>query len=260
MSQPPEPPAEGPEHASEPRETTEPTQEIPEPPPPLYQAPPRAQGQPPPGYGQPPPSYGQPPPSYGQPPPGYGQPPPGYGQPPPGSGQPPPSYGYPPQAYPVAPQKQSHVLRNVLLILVGLLVLGCGGCFAVVGLGINQANKAIDKAQENDHNPGGPANPIEVQEGQPFTINGMRFLSGWRVDSTGAAGTTIENLQVTHHRKGDNEVTELVTFKFYRHQRVLWEANCAATPLGFGETGVVSCTPAGRVLKHYDRITVNDTF
>ena len=234
MSQPPEPPAEGPQQPSEP------TQEIPEPPPPLYQAPQQ------PAYGQPPPGYGQPPPTYGQPPPGYGQPPPAYGQPQPG--------------YPVQPQKQSHVLRNVLLILVGLLVLGCGGCFAVVGLGLNQANKAIDRAQGNDHRAGGPANPVEVQEGQPFEINGMRFLRGWRVDSTGAAGTTIENLQVTHHRKGDDEVTELVTFKFYRHQRLLSESTCAATPLGYGQTGVVNCTPIGRVLKHYDRITVNDTF
>ncbi|MDX6326111.1 MAG: hypothetical protein QOK15_2465 [Nocardioidaceae bacterium] len=210
----------------------------------------------PPAEGSSQPQYGQqqPPPTYGQPP-AYGQQP-GFGP----TGYPPSQVGYPPPGYPVPPPKQSHVLRNVLLILAGLLVLGCGGCFAVVGFGLNQANKAITKAQENDTRPGGPANPLDVQEGRAFAINGMDFHRGWRLDSSGPAGTTIENLQVTAHRQGDQQVTELVTFTFYRHGRVLSEATCAAEPLSYGETADVTCTPTGRVLEHVDRVTVNDTF
>ena len=148
----------------------------------------------------------------------------------------------------------------MLLVLVGLLVLGCGGCFAIVGLGLNQANKAITKSQANDAQPGGPDNPLDVEVGHAFEINGMRFHSGWRLDSSSPAGTTIEQLRVTHGRDGDARVTELVTFTFYRHGQVLAESTCASEPLHFGDTGDVGCTPAGQVIKRYDRITVNDTF
>lgn len=256
MSQPPEPPA------GDAQQPSGDSPEIPEPPPPLYSPPPapaygQQPGQPPPGQ----PGYG-PPPGYGQAPRGYGQAPPGYGQVPPGqppAGYPPQGYGQSPAGYPVQPQQKSHVLRNVLIILAAVLVLGCGGCFAIVGLGLHQANKVITKAEQNATRPGGPQNPITVQQGRPFTLNSMDFHQGWRVVGSGPAGSTIENLKVTHHRRGDQHVMELVTFTFYRHGRELASATCAAGPLNYGQTASLDCTPTGQVLKHYDRITVHDT-
>jgi hypothetical protein len=165
--------------------------------------------------------------------------------------------GYPPQGYAPQPQKESHVLRTVLIVLGILLVLGCGGCFAVVGLGLNAADDAVKKSQANDNLRGGPNNPIDVEVGQPFTINGMEFQPGWRL-ANGPAGTTVEQLSVKHNREGDNTVVEFITITFYRGDNVLGEATCASEPVRFGKTIGVTCTPTQNV-RRYDRITANDT-
>ncbi len=109
------------------------------PPPGQYGAPPPGQyaaGPPPGQYGAPPPQYAAPPPGQyaaGPPPGQYGAPPPQYAAPPPGqyaAGPPPGKYGAPPPQYAVPPPGQaprkSHLLRNVLIVLGLLALVGVG--------------------------------------------------------------------------------------------------------------------------------------
>ncbi len=109
-----------------------------------------AVGGPPPGLGAPggpPPGYGAPPgpaPSYGAPSPGIppGGPPPGFGPP---GGQP-PAYGAPGAAgyggvSSAPPKKNSRTAWIILAGIVGVLVLVCGGCVALVGFGANEASQ-----------------------------------------------------------------------------------------------------------------------
>lgn len=64
-------------------------------------------------------------------------------------GQQPPGGGYP-QQYGGPPPKKSHTLRNILLVLVVLFVLGVGGCLAIVGVAGNSIDKSL-KAGSADH-------------------------------------------------------------------------------------------------------------
>lgn len=52
-----------------------------------------------------------------------------------------------------APQKKSHTGRNILivvLVVAGVMVLGIGGCVALIGGAANEADKAIDKEQNRN--------------------------------------------------------------------------------------------------------------
>ncbi len=171
----------------------------------------------PPGQQPPPPPPGQPQPDYGQPPPGqytqplYGQPPtppqpggyppqPGYAQP--GYAQPgyqQPGYaqtGYAQPGYQGPPPKQSHTLRNVLLILLGVLILLFVGCSVLVGTVINKADKTI-KSEVSRHA------PTTVTPGQEFIHDGFRVTGGWQLGKVqGVNLATISNLRVTNEANG----------------------------------------------------------
>lgn len=69
-------------------------------------------------------------------------PPPPPGPYPPQGGQP-----YPPQGgqpYFGQPPKKSHLVRNILIGVIVFFILMCGGCFALVGVGANEAAKDAD--------------------------------------------------------------------------------------------------------------------
>ncbi len=189
------------------------------------------------------------PPQYGQQPPPYGQQPPPYGA----SSSPAWQPG-PPQ-----PQKESHVLRNVLLVLGGLLVLGCGGCLAVVAVGINAADEAIKEVQRDDAVPGGPRNPIDVEVGRPFTLDGMEFQRGWRLEGRRGPSARVERLRVLHDREGDRTVTEVITLTFYADGQVLGDSTCVSEPVSLGDTVPLICSPTTASVRGFDRITANDT-
>src|SRR3954470_14217581 len=87
--------------------------------------------------------------------------------------QPGPAYGYQQQ-----PPKKSRTWLWVLLIIGVIMVLGCGGCFAVVGGPLNSADKAI---QKHDNQKGGHDNPITITAGKGFTIGDNEYHSGWRM-------------------------------------------------------------------------------
>ena len=60
----------------------------------------------------------------------------------------------------VAPK--SHKVRNIVLVIVGLIILSCGGCFAVTGAFFNEVDKEIKKSEKEDKLPGGPDNPMTI--------------------------------------------------------------------------------------------------
>ena len=53
-------------------------------------------------------------------------------------------------------EKNSHTIRNVLLVILALLVLTFGGCLALLGGAVNEADKAIKNAEAKDEEPVGP--------------------------------------------------------------------------------------------------------
>ena len=82
--------------------------------------------------------------------------------------QPTPPHGQPPAYAP--PPKKSNLLRNVIIGVVVLMVLMCGGCFAIVGLGANEVSKEVDKsvqAEESDSTPTEDSEATPAESAKP---------------------------------------------------------------------------------------------
>jgi hypothetical protein len=163
---------------------------------------------------------------------------------------PPQQANYPPQA----PQKKSHTVRNIFLVLILLSVLFVGGCFALVGAGLNAADKAI---KESDNRAGGADNPMAIVEGKAFEVDGFEYASGWKITNS-AFGFDLKNLKVTNNR--EDKDSALVEIKFMRGTEVLASADCVSDPIAVGQTVSLTCLSTDKLPKRYDEITINDTF
>jgi hypothetical protein len=74
----------------------------------------------------------------------------GKGFTPPDGWQPDPAWGPPPQGWPLWTEKKKHTLRNVILGLVVIVILGAVGCTALLAGGVNSAVKSNqDTASKN---------------------------------------------------------------------------------------------------------------
>lgn len=161
--------------------------------------------------------------------------------------------GYAP--YPPQPQKKSHTVRNVLLGIVLLMVLFVGGCLALVGGVLNEADKAI---KESDSKAGGAKNPLTITEGEAFEVDGFKYAAGWQVGPDPLGDIRVSGLRVTNEREdSDGAITEI---KFWRGKEVVAMTDCSTEQIQVGTTTKVDCISADNMPKKYDRITINDTF
>lgn len=177
---------------------------------------------------------------------------PGY---PPQQGYYPPQQGYYP---PQPPPKKSHTLRNVLLTLVLLGVLIIGGCMALIGGAANEVDKAIDEANSQDAEPGGPDNPMTVTVGKAFEVSDFNYQAGWSVGTDVIGDVEIKGLKVENNR--DSKDSALVEFKFWKGSEVLALVDCTSNPIDPGSTVTVDCFSTDKMPKSYDKLTINDTF
>jgi Protein of unknown function (DUF2510) len=136
---------------------------------------------------------------------------------------------------PPAPKKK-HTMRNVLLLVVGLMVLLVGGCFALLGAALNEADKAIDEEVKND-------TPTVVTEGRAFHHDGFAVADGWKVKPEQFGGATIAGMKVT--LEDDQGITSgrdaLLTFRLYNGKTVVTEIECNGNRMQEGETSPMDC-------------------
>jgi len=158
----------------------------------------------------------------------------------------------------LAPVKKRHTLRNVLLVLITISVLFIGGCLALVGGAANEVSKSIDKEEAKDQEPGGPDNPLTIEEGEKFSVSGFDYAAGWKIADDGLGSVDIKGLKVTNNR--DDKDSALVEIKFMQGNEVLALTDCTTEPVAVGQTTTLSCISADNLPKKYDRITINDTF
>ena len=74
---------------------------------------------------------------------------------------------------PARPKK--HTLRNVILVIVGLSILGIAACTAMLAGGANEVAKSIET---NANKPGGDANPLTITPGNAFEVDGFNYATG----------------------------------------------------------------------------------
>lgn len=157
------------------------------------------------------------------------------------------------QQYAGPPPKKSHTLRNVLLVLIGLAVLGVGGCFAVVGMAANEVSDSIEKDANKS---GGTDNPKTITPGKAFEVDGFNYAAGWRlVDNF---GLDVKGLKVTNNRSEKDSA--IVEIKLWRGSEVLAVADCTTEPIAVDTTTSVTCLSGDKLPKSYDKVTINDTF
>lgn len=191
-----------------------------------------------------------------QPPPPDG--PPG-GAPPPGSGYPPQQGGYyPPPGYQQQPPKKSHTLRNVLLVIIGLMLLGFVGCSVLVGTAVNEVDKSVKASEAKDAEPGGPDNPLKIKVGEAFEVSDFKYAAGWGVGNDALGDLAIKNLKVKNNR--DDKDAALTEIKFLKGNEVLASADCTTSQITPGQTVTVDCLSIDKLPKQYDKITINDSF
>lgn len=193
------------------------------------------------------PAYGQP---YGQPQQPYGQPQQPYGQA--------PAYPQQPYGYAQAPQKESHTLRNVLLILGLLFILLAGGCVAIVALAANEVDNAVDKITENDDAPGGVNNPLTINEGEGFEVYGFKYQDGWTVGADSVGDIDIQGLKFENDR--DKSDSAFADIKFFSGNELVGTATCSSETAEVGQVVPLTCFSVDDLPTSYDQITIADSF
>lgn len=165
--------------------------------------------------------------------------------------------GAPPIAA-VTPARKSHTVRNVILILLAVFVLFIGGCIALIGGAANEIDNAIDEAETSDSEPGGPDNPLEITEGEAFSVSGFDYAAGWSIGDDGLGSPSIDKLKVTNNR--DEADTALVEIKFLTGTEVVALVDCTTEEITVGQTTTLDCFSSDELPSDYDTLTISDTF
>ncbi|MDE9365747.1 hypothetical protein PZ938_09035 [Luteipulveratus sp. YIM 133132] len=162
-----------------------------------------------------------------------------------------PGYG----AYAPQPPKKKHTVRNVILIVIGVCILGIGGCSVLV---IGGAAKVANDIEKSDNAPGGPKNPLAITQGKAFEVQGFSYAAGWSVGNDEILGTTVKDLKVTNNRKDrDGAIVEV---KFLKGTEVLGTVDCTTEQIQVGQTVTLNCLGTTKPVTGWDKITINDTF
>lgn len=149
------------------------------------------------------------------------------------------------------PAKKSNLVRNLLIVFGVLIVLFVGGCVAVVAIVGNTVENAV-----NDATPGGPNNPLTIEEGRSFEVAGFEYADGWAIDASGGF-LMVEDLKVTNHRGKTDQA--LVEIRLLRDGEVLASATCVSDGrIPEDVTVTLGCSSGDEVPPDYDQITISD--
>ena len=126
---------------------------------------------------------------------------------------------------------------------------------ALVGGAANEISKSIDESEAKDSEPGGPDNPLEVAEGEAFSVSGFEYGAGWKVANGEFGGAEVTGLKVTNNR--DDKDSALVEIKFMKGSEVLALVDCTTEPIAVGQTTKVDCFSGDdlpeEVRRHHDQ-------
>lgn len=156
---------------------------------------------------------------------------------------------------PTEPPKKKHTVRNVILAIFALSILGVGGCMAMVAGAANEVSKSIEA---DANKAGGTDNPMTIKQGQAFEVDGFKYAAGWKLGNDGLGDLDVKGLKVTNNRSDKDSA--LVEIKVWKGTEVVALADCSTDPIDVGTTVKVSCTSTDKLPNNFDKITINDTF
>ena len=155
---------------------------------------------------------------------------------------------------PPPPEKKRKKWPLVLLVVALLSILGIGACAAItmsVGDAVNDSMTDVEKRGE----------PIEVTEGQEFTLGSHKVLAGWKVGHD----STLDTFRVTNAKAvntSDKVSTAFLHWKFIKaNGEVRAIVDCNTGDLEPGQTMKLSCFSTEDIAwGKYDHMTVEATF
>lgn len=186
----------------------------------------------------------------------------GGGYPPYGSGGGPGGPGYGPgYGAPVPPSGGGS--GKAIAIIVGAIVLVvllfCGGIIAAIVVIANNVEDTID-----DWDPdrvGGSDNPITVDVGESFEIDGVEYADGWRVQPPADEydGTTIVGLEGTNDRDDESSEYASLTFTFVDGNDLeLGQVSCNSSgSISYGNSEQLTCYGYDKLVQAYDHVEVS---
>jgi hypothetical protein len=166
---------------------------------------------------------------------------------------PPTPYGAP-QPYGVGqpPAQKSHLARNLLIVFGVLFLLLVGGCVAV---GVVVSNKVDDVV--NDDSLGGPNNPMTIEPGQAFEVNGFEYAAGWTLGPDAGGLLAVQGLTV-HNDRGKTDQA-WVTISVLQDDVVLAESTCTSeNRIAEDRTVTLTCVSGDTMPAAYDKVTIQD--
>ncbi|MBM9458573.1 hypothetical protein JK386_01515 [Nocardioides sp. zg-536] len=162
-----------------------------------------------------------------------------------------------PAQSPYSPPPGSGKSGRTVTIVVGAVVLAillvCGGTVTLVVLGIKNVSDAVDESiSEFDTNrPGGRDNPIEVEIGEEFEIDGVSYAAGWRLEAPQNEydGDSIAGLRGTNERDDESSESVSLSFTFIGADDVeIGEVRCRSDgTISHGNTEELDCDGNKRV-------------
>lgn len=164
-----------------------------------------------------------------------------------------PAYGAPQPYQPPQPAQKSHTARNVLIVIGAIFLLLVGGCVAVGVIVTDKVNDVV-----NDDTLGGPNNPMTIEPGEGFEVDGFEYADGWSISADPNGVVAVQGLKVTNNRgKADRANVDI---KLLLDNEVLATANCyhGVDKIAEGTTVTLDCTSSDAMPADYDEVTIND--
>lgn len=159
---------------------------------------------------------------------------------------------FPQQPYPMQPPKKSRkTLWIVLGVIFGVMILSCGGCLAVVGLGANEIDKAIKEEEKNDK-------PHDVTVGEAFEHDDYSADAGWALGKDSLGDFEVTGLKITNDI--DEVRTAFLAFRVYKGTEVIATIDCSSNELQGGESSALDCFSTDSYVDDFDTVKVADSF
>ncbi|HYJ68378.1 MAG TPA: hypothetical protein VEX15_12060 [Nocardioidaceae bacterium] len=156
---------------------------------------------------------------------------------------------------PTRPPKKK---RTFLKVFLALCAFGIVSVIAIVALLASAANEVSNSIEADANKPGGTDNPMAITEGKPFAVDGFKYAAGWQIAHDGLGDATVKDLKVTNDR--DSKDSALVEIKLWKGTEVKTLVDCTTSPIDVGSTVTLSCLSTDPMPKHFDKVTINDSF
>lgn len=181
-----------------------------------------------------------------------------YGAPQPGGYRPGGYGGYPASYPPPSSGGSGKAIAIIVGSIVLVILLVCGGIIAAIAWIINSVEDQIDDLDPD--RPGGRSNPLVVDVGESFEIDGITYADGWSIGSDDTYPKTIVDLAATNDRDDEQSDYVMLHFTFLDADDVeLAEISCHSDGrIGAGHSEKLECLGTDRLPSSYDRIEVGE--